>query len=259
MVCPNPTSMKTATMTLTQSYSSDVAHPTYIYWKCVDRRYLIRKKNTNNEPRTTKASRCNWSKSYSSTPEDLECLLTYCDNPISPPASANYDFNWDNSLVNLSRSMSYPCKSNYKVEQNTELKSQADSATAVKCNNNGEYDYPATWPQCSSTITCADPGNSPGITRTYTYRSALRYRSRLKWECDDKRKWVKLSLEPDTALVSYKTARCEWRKSYPVDGRDLVCVIHHCRHPHDEPGKHQPPDPQLQLNLRQRQVIVISS
>ena len=70
--------MTTETMTLTKSYSSDVSHPTYIYWKCVDRRYLIRKKSTSEEPRTTRYSRCNWSKSYAVTPSDLECLLTYC-------------------------------------------------------------------------------------------------------------------------------------------------------------------------------------
>ena len=129
VVCPNPTSMKTETMTLTKSYSSSVAHPTYIYWKCRDRRYLIRKKNTNETPRTTRYSRCNWSKSFQVTPTDQECLLTYCDNPISPPASANYDFNWDNSLVSLGNYMSYPCRSGYRVEQDTEYKSHADSGT----------------------------------------------------------------------------------------------------------------------------------
>ena len=127
MVCPNPTSMKTDTMTLTRSYSSDVAHPTYIYWKCRDRRYLIRKKNTNETPRTSRYSKCQWSKSFAITPSDLECLLTYCDNPASPPASANYAFNWDNSLVELTKYMSYPCKTGYRVEQDTTLKSQADS------------------------------------------------------------------------------------------------------------------------------------
>ena len=132
VVCPNPTSMKTDKITLTRSYSSDVAHPTYIYWKCRDRRYLIRKKNNNNEqPRTNRYSRCNWSKSYAVTPSDLECLLTYCDNPVSPPSSANYAFNWDNSLVNLTKYMSYPCRSGYRVEQNTEYKSHADSGTAL--------------------------------------------------------------------------------------------------------------------------------
>ena len=34
-----------------------------------------------------------------------------------------------------------------------------------------------------------------------------------------------------------------------MDGTDLVCVIHHCQHPHDDPGKHDPPPPENQITL----------
>ena len=31
--------------------------------------------------------------------------------------------------------------------------------------DNGELAYPDPWIQCSNTVTCKDPGNSPEITR----------------------------------------------------------------------------------------------
>ena len=31
-----------------------------------------------------------------------------------------------------------------------------------------------------------------------------------------------------------------------------MCVMHHCRHPHDDEGSHTPPDPALQLLLAAR-------
>ena len=34
-----------------------------------------------------------------------------------------------------------------------------------------------------------------------------------------------------------------------VDGTDLVCVIHHCMHPHNDPGSHEPPPAENQLTL----------
>ena len=165
---------------------------------------------------------------------------------------ANYDFDWDNSLVRLNQYMSYPCKSGYRVEQNTDWKYQADSETQVKCGDDGEFSYPATWPQCSATVTCSDPGNSVGVTRSYLSGSNLGYSSELKWVCDDKRRYIKLSMEANTALEPFKTAKCHWRKTYPLDGSDLLCVIHHCRHPHDDLGSHDPPNPNLQLNLKSR-------
>ena len=58
-------SLETENITLTSSYSSNVAFNTYIYWKCVDRRFLIRRRNTAYTPATRKSSKCNWSKERS--------------------------------------------------------------------------------------------------------------------------------------------------------------------------------------------------
>ena len=195
-----------------------------VRWKCKDRRYLIRRKGSTEEPRTSYYSSCNWSGNFSWYAADLECVISYCDNPHDEPNSngANYDFSWNNALVNISGYISYPCKNWYYVEQSTSYKTHADSATLVKCNSQGEFDYPNTWPQCSNMITCSDPGNSTGVTRKYTSAvKDLKYRSYLNWQCDDTRKYIKLTSEPDSQLTSSRTAWCHWRKTYPL-GR----VIH---------------------------------
>ena len=87
----------------------------------------------------------------------------------------------------------------------------------MRCNSQGEFDYPTTWPQCSNTINCTDPGNSPGITRKYIGSiQDLKYRSVLNWKCDDSRKYIKLTTEPDSLLSASRTAWCHWRKTYPL-------------------------------------------
>ena len=255
MQCANPSNLSTSEIVLTTVVTADVNYSDSVRWKCKDRRFLIRQKNSGEEPRETYYTACNWSGNFSVYPSDLECIISYCDNPIDDPNTngANYDFQWTNNLIKISDYMSYPCKTNYYVEQSTMWKTLADDATLVRCNASGYFDYPSTWPQCSNTITCSDPGNSPGITRKYTSSiKDLQYRSHLNWKCDDLRKYIKLSSEPDSQLSSSRTAWCEWRKTFPVDGTDLVCVIHHCRHPHDDDGKHEPPDPALQLSLASR-------
>ena len=252
--CPNPTTLETDEIILTATISTDLSFQDYVYWKCRDRRYHIRRKDTQYNPQTAISSRCRWSRSLSLSPPDLECVLRYCDNATDAPNTngANYRFTQTRTLVSLNNYISYPCKSNHKVEQDVTWKSNAASSTAVRCKTDGEFDYPSPWPQCSETITCPDPGNSSDVTRVYLTTSSVRdlkFGSYLNWKCNDKRKYIKLSGEADSAIVSSKTAMCQWRGSYPLDGSDLVCVMHHCRHPHTEEGSHQPPDANLNLEL----------
>ena len=165
----------------------------------------------------------------------------------------NYNYNWNGNLVQIGWSISYPCKPNHRLEQNVQWWSNAGAQTVVQCGADGNFTYPSTWTQCSASITCEDPGNSEGVTRSYTDALVdLVYKSQLRYICDDNRKWIKTSSQPDTALASSLTTKCEWRKTYPLDGSDLLCVIHHCRHPHDDLGSHDPPNPNLQLNLKSR-------
>ena len=105
--------------------------------------------------------------------------------------------------------------------------------------------------------------------------------------CDDPRQWIKLSSQTDASLASAAYSKCLWRKTFSVshflflgnilglraskrtlsfdhhqhlilflsllqlqvDGTDLVCVIHHCMHPHNDPGSHEPPPAENQLTL----------
>ena len=237
---------------MTTTVSSDLDFQDYVGWKCRDRRYRIRRKGTAYTPLTSISSRCGWSRVLSLTPADLECVLRYCDNATDTPNTngANYRFTQTRTLIPLNNFFYYPCKSGHKIEQNVVWWSQAASSTPVKCKSDGEFDYPSPWPQCSSTVSCPDPGNSLEVTRTYTSDiKDLQYKSYLNWECEDRRKYIKLSGEADSALVASKTAMCQWSQSYPLDGTDLVCVIHHCRHPHTEEGSHQPPSDDLNLEL----------
>ena len=178
--------------------------------------------------------------------------MWYCDNPTDAPNDPhNYNYNWNGNVVRLNTWISYPCKGGHRVEVTNKInKGGAPTQTSVKCGNDGEFIYPSPWPQCSATITCEDPGDSTGVTRAYiTANVDLDYDSRLRYTCDDPRRWVKLTAEADTALTAFRDNRCQWNKAFEWDGSDLVCVINHCRHPHDEPGSHDPPPVENQITL----------
>ena len=200
-------------------------------------------------------SSCLWSMNYSIAVSDMECILTYCDNPIDDPNNngANYNFLWANNRVVLGGKMFYPCKSGHRLENDTQYWSESDQGIHVSCGEDGEYIYPSPWPQCSamSDVFCADPGNSSEVDRTYDSGDNLEYKSVLKYQCQDPRKWIKSIGEDNSELLMFKETMCEWRKSYPLDGTSLECVIHHCRHPHDEPGSHPVPPPEYQIHLEE--------
>ena len=62
---------------------------------------------------------------------------------------------------------------------------------------------------------------------------------------------MRLRSESDSELSEVRSTTCHWRKSYDMDGSKLECVIHHCRHPHLDPGHHQPPPTDNHLLLRE--------
>ena len=183
-------------------------------------------------------------------PSELECVLWYCDNPVveTPNNNHNYNFYWDSqTLTRLTQPLTYPCKSGHRVESQVDWKEDAPSGTDITCGSDGNYVYPATWPQCSSTVTCSDPGNSAEVVRTVEEGDLLQYFSLLKYQCEDNRKWIKL--EGTTSLSPHLETRCQWRRTYPLDGTKLQCEIHHCRHPHNDPGSHSPPEAKYQISL----------
>ena len=179
--------------------------------------------------------------------------MKFCDNATeSPNTPHNYNFNWNGAVIPLNTFVNYPCKNGHSLEQSVDWKHLAAAVTQVKCNTTGLLEYPNSWPQCSTTINCPDPGNSEEITRTQTdadTRAELSYASTFRYVCEDPRKWIKLSTQPLNQLAAFKQSKCLWRKTFQVDGNDLVCVIHHCQHPHDDPGKHDPPPVENQITL----------
>ena len=240
-------------ITVIGTYTAKVNYKTKIKWKCKDRRYLIRPKDKSKGLADSYESICRWDTSFSKSPQSLECILTYCDNPVNDPNSngANYNFAWGGNRIGLGKTIYYPCKTGHRVESDTNWKNESDSGTHITCGQDGEFVYPDPWPQCSSTVQCADPGNSDGITRTQTTsKSEFDYDSVYKYECDDPRKWIKISGSADSTLKASLSTRCNWRKTFPLDGNNLECVIHHCMHPHDDPGGHEAPDSSLKISLK---------
>ena len=183
----------------------------------------------------------------------IECVLTYCDNATDFPNSGNkFHFVWDQNVIPIGDKVTYPCKANHAIEGDYQFRYQAPTEIKVLCGNNGELQYPDPWDQCSETISCADPGNSPEVTRSYIRFDNLEYLSKLNYVCDDKRKWIKLDTEDDSELAASRIALCQWRQTYSLDGSKFVCSIHHCRHPFSEPGGFEEPPKENNLNLVER-------
>ena len=227
---------------------------TLFRWRCKDRRYLIRESGSSRTPARWASSSCLWYRNFSLLPSQLECVLTYCDSPILLPNNngANYNFSWDGELLTeLGETIFYPCRNNFRVENDTTSKEEAATGVDIVCGSDGEYVYPGTWPQCATTVTCPDPGNSQEVDRTYKSGADLEYWSMLQFVCQDPRKWIKTD-ETTSVLSAVLETRCHWRKTYPLDGTNLVCEIHHCRHPHDDPGKHEAPPVENKINLVER-------
>ena len=216
-------------------------------WYCKDRRYKIRGKGSPNSY-TYKSPSCQWSRTYTHLPTDYECVLTYCDNATtSPNVPFNYNFTWDQKVIPLGAIVDYPCQDGLALENRTEYKYQADNSSLVHCGPDGLLLYPSPWPLCSSTVSCLEPGNSPGVNRSYVAGSDLGYNSILEYKCEDPRMYI--SNITGGALVSDLRTRCAWKKKYDLDGSKLNCRIHHCAHPYDHPGAHNPPPGENDIDL----------
>ena len=88
---------------------------------------------------------------------DLECVLTFCDNPTDEPNTngANYNFTWDGDRIPVNTFITYPCQDDMAVENNTVWKNLSSTESQVYCDpSDGELRYPSPWPQCSETRHC---------------------------------------------------------------------------------------------------------
>ena len=104
-------------------------------------------------------SPCLWYSNYSFLPSELECTVSYCDNPTPIPniSGENYDFQWDGELVPLGADLIYPCQAGMKIENSTDTKEEASNSSIIRCGSDGEFIYPSLWAQCSNTVQCGQP------------------------------------------------------------------------------------------------------
>ena len=85
-------------------------------------------------------ARCLWSKAFNHYPENLECILTYCDNAtMDPNSSHNYNFIWDENVIPLEKNVQYFCQNDMKIENDTDTKVLASDHSKIKCGSDGDF------------------------------------------------------------------------------------------------------------------------
>ena len=131
---------------------------------CKDRRFKIKHK----EDVTTEwniTSICQWNTTYSVNPQDLECVLQFCNNAtLHVNELYNYDFQWsEDDRVKLGKNIVYPCKGSMRIENSSRHKLEADQEIVVKCGEDGNFQYPEQWPQCLDDVSCGNPPIVPNF------------------------------------------------------------------------------------------------
>ena len=201
-------------------------------WKCKDRRYKIRKKDAV-DTFFFIDSICLWKKVYSVYPDELECILTYCDNATeSPNITHNYAFTWDEDVIKLGQDYIYPCQDEMKIENDTDTKDQATPHSVVKCGSEGLLLYPDPWPQCSGDVFCGDPPEPSedgtrvwlnGIENLDSYDEDIRYGCVNGSQFDTNNDTIGDSITIDI--------KCQWRKKWHPWPTLPSCIITHCVDP----------------------------
>ena len=205
-------------------------------WKCKDRRYKIRNKNTV-KTYSEKHSRCRWNKEHSIYPDDLECVLTFCDNATETPnITHNYAFTWDEDVIEIEDDYIYPCKEDMKIENDTDTKDDATPHSIVKCGSDGLLLYPDPWPQCSSTVYCGDPPE-PSENGTRVWLNGVEeqdyYATNILYGCVNGSQFdTNHDMIGDSITVEIT---CQWRKAWSPWPVLPPCIITHCVDPHPIP------------------------
>ena len=122
---------------------------------------------------------CQWNTTYSVNPQDLECVLQFCNNAtLHVNELYNYDFQWsEDDRVKLGKNIVYPCKGSMRIENSSRHKLEADQEIVVKCGEDGNFQYPEQWPQCLDDVSC---GNPP-IVPNFGYQVCIIYCSKQDW------------------------------------------------------------------------------
>ena len=174
--------------------------------------------------------KCLWKKSWSAAIPT--CVVTHCLEPATPLTSLNFNYKWDNQLVPIGNNYIYHCQTNKAFESATANKSEALTSINVKCNSSGDYEYPVTWPQCSTTVNCASlPEALINGTRIWVKGSEgdTLYESKVNYTC-------KLGSQFDTDANGFGDSlsiinECLWNKQWSPWSILPSCKITHCLEP----------------------------
>ena len=229
-----------------------------ISWVCRDKRYLAKVRGSNNNLTNTIPAKCDWYTNFNVTPADIECELAFCVNGSDFNSSMNYKYvkinGGDNNYnvaaqqrIGLGQYLRYICKDGFYLQNNTDLKTEAERSVKVYCED-GLFHYPDPWPECVDNIQCEDPGTSDELIKTDKTLSNFDYESKYEYKCKDLRRFVKIKNSNDLP-VPHIVSTCKWRKLYDVYATQLECIIHHCGHPNVGDGSHPHPPTDNYINL----------
>ena len=254
VTCPVPTGLnKSDDIHTLWSQGDSHSYTDLVSWECKDPRYLIKQKGAIASPQRTIKSNCSWYETYDVYPDKLECILTFCYNPDRTFLEAPYNFSIINNLIDsnftyLSKSMTYVCDGGHNVLNSTKNKSDADSTVTIYCGSDGLYKYPDDFPQCASTVFCASPELNDDINITDIEDQDFEYSTKITYICKDPRGYLRLIGESGSFKQSIDS-HCGWNKIFDVSGTNLQCKISVCAHPHNDPGRHDPPPHENYLNV----------
>lgn len=183
---------------------------------------------------------CQWDKTYTMIPSQLECMITYCDNPSLEPNTngLNYNFIWDQQLVPINSKLVYPCKDQYRHEGDVAMKNDATNEMEVVCGVDGEFIYP-TWLPCYDMLSCDKPPDPPSNgSRSWIYPALIFqefYDTNIRYFCEDGSQFdVNGDQIGDSIFIEI---RCQWNKQWLPYPTLPSCIITHCVKPFPIPPK----------------------
>jgi len=138
---------------------------------------------------------CLWNKIWDPLPLPT-CEITNCLKPITPQELLNFNFTWDNNLID------------------------------------GSYVYPSPWPQCSETVSCGEPPPVP-VNGSHEWLlgndQVELYDTHILYKCV---RGSKFDTDNDGIGDSDNiTINCQWRKVWSPWPILPKCIITHCVDP----------------------------
>ena len=163
---------------------------------------------------------------------NIECLPKFCDNPMAPNTTMNFNFTWDGELVAIDQEIKFSCNDNMRLEENIARKEDASDHVMVLCGNNSEFIYPDEWPQCSKDINCGPPVTPPAnVSRTWLKGRSepdSTYKTFIEYNCEDGSKFD--TDEDGIGETDSLKDKCNWNKRWRYSALP-ACIITHCIHP----------------------------